>query len=206
MEAKLIKSEEGYSLIDLKGNLIAQTFGKFRGKKLSTKNCQAIERGYDLDELSKDIFPDSIIFNDFWVDGKYESEEFNLMPYQWGFKVGFQKALEILGDKKFSEEDVKNIFAKTLENAPSTESHTRMISDVEYRHFVMDELYGRITKSLQQTEWDVEVEMEWDPKSTRCDECGEGGNYMNTPCDHPHDCNHWSAKYDSENCLILKRI
>ena len=175
MEAKLIKSEEGYSLIDLKGNLIAQTFGKFRGKKLSTKNCQEIERGYDLDELAEEFAKNHSIYPTAQDDTEY------------GFKHGFQSALELMGDKKFSEEDVKNIFAKTLENAPSTESHTRMISDVQYRHFVMDELYGRITKFLQQTEWDVEVEMEWDPKSTRCDECGEGGNYMNTPCDHPHD-------------------
>ena len=192
MEAKLIKSEEGYSLIDLKGNLIAQTFGKFRGKKLSTKNCQAIERGYGLDDIKRKVFDG--------FDGQPNS--FTIAAVERTIQI----MVELMGDKKFSEDDVKNIFAKTLENAPSTESHTRMISDVEYRHFVMDELYGRITKFLQQTEWDVEVEMEWDPKSTRCDECGEGGNYMNTPCDHPHDCNHWSAKYDSENCLILKRI
>ena len=146
-----------------------------------------------MDELSKDIFPDSIIFNDFWVDGKYESEEFNLMPYQWGFKVGFQKALELMGDKKFSEQDVKNIFAKTLENAPSMVSHTRMISDEQYRHSVMDELYDRITKSLQKTEWDVEVEMEEEKEFIFDPTMGiSQGHYLDKP------------KLDADGCLILK--
>lgn len=42
---------------------------------------------------------------------------------------------------QFSEEDVKWIFAKTLELAPSAESHTRMISDKQYRNHVLDSLY-----------------------------------------------------------------
>lgn len=48
---KLIKTQDGYILEDAKKNTIGQTFGKFKGKKLSIKNCQEIERGYDLDEL-----------------------------------------------------------------------------------------------------------------------------------------------------------
>jgi hypothetical protein len=48
---KLIKTHDGYILEDAKKNTIGQTFGKFKGKKLSIKNCQEIERGYDLDEL-----------------------------------------------------------------------------------------------------------------------------------------------------------
>lgn len=48
---KLIKTQDGYILEDAKNNPIGQTFGKFKGKKLSIKNCQEIERGYDLDEL-----------------------------------------------------------------------------------------------------------------------------------------------------------
>ncbi len=58
--------------------------------------------------------------------------------------------------RMYSEEDMKTLFAKTLESSPSTDSHTRMISDTEYRHFVMDEMYNRIIKSLQQTKWQAE--------------------------------------------------
>lgn len=186
MKATLHKMLSGY-LLSLNGDIddpyaivneqLADDYGWY---KLSLKNCQAIERGYDLDELAKTIFPDKIFTTDeeheIPVDGP---------PYQWGFKVGFQKALELIGDKKFSEEDVKNIFAKTLENAPSTESHTRMISDEQYRYFIMNELYDRITKSLQPTEWDVEIEM---------DICGDKVYEVPEP------------KLDENGCLILKKI
>ncbi len=110
------------------------------------------------------------------------------------FKAGFQKALELIGDKKFSEEDMI-VFGEYCRSELDGLMKTKGLFN-EFKQI----------KSLQKNEWRVEVEIEWDPKSTRCDECGEGGNYMNTPCDHPNNCNHWSAKYDSENCLILKRI
>ena len=57
-----------------------------------------------------------------------------------GFIKGFQKALEILGDKKFSEEDMKNAIyiAWDDDNLATTD----------------------IIQLLQQTEWDVEIEQE----------------------------------------------
>ena len=59
-------------------------------------------------------------------------------------KLCFQKALEILSDKKFSEEDVKFMFQLgfNLDNA---------ISRNEYNAHI---------QSLQQTEWDVEIVMD----------------------------------------------
>jgi hypothetical protein len=48
--------------------------------------------------------------------------------------------------KLFSEDDVKFFFAKAIEFAPSEETHTRMISDIEYRNYVMDTLYNSIFK------------------------------------------------------------
>ena len=195
MKAKLIKFPDEDWVVEvpedskgIKGSMVqghfASTFG--HGYKLSLKNCQAIERGYDLDELvmEKCNNPDLSWEND------YAREN---------FKAGFQKALELMGDKKFSDEDVKNIFAKTLENAPSTESHTRMISDVQYRHFVMDELYDRITKSLQ-TEWDVEVEMEYRKVLVN--------GYKNQPANVIGFVAAYEEqlfpKLDGDGCLILK--
>jgi hypothetical protein len=172
MKGKLIKTDVNYILEDDKGVVIASTsLKRVEGLSLSLKNCQAIEGGYNLDELVKREY----------LDG-YDTTEL----CRTVFKDGFQKALELMGDKKFSEEDVKNIFARTLENAPSTESHTRMISDVEYRHFVMDELYDKVIQSLQQTEWDVEVVME--------------------KVDLSFGCYKIQQKFDSDGCLILKRI
>lgn len=46
----------------------------------------------------------------------------------------------------FSEDDVKFFFAKAIEFAPLAETHTCMISDLEYRNYVMDILYDRIFK------------------------------------------------------------
>ena len=41
----------------------------------------------------------------------------------------------------YTEEDVKKIFAHAIEIAPSSESHTRMISDNEYKLFMLNELW-----------------------------------------------------------------
>ena len=48
--------------------------------------------------------------------------------------------------KIFSEDDVKFFFAKAIEFAPLAETHTRMISDLDYRNYVMATLYDRIFK------------------------------------------------------------
>ena len=63
--------------------------------KLSLKNCQAIERGYDLDELVEENFKTT----SFGTTNKWVAYE--------TFRKGFQKALELMGDKKFTEKDVK---------------------------------------------------------------------------------------------------
>ena len=189
MKATLIKEAGGYDLyrIDEDGKRVTFASTQDYKQKLSLKNCQAIEKGYDLDELLDNITP---------KDGTTGN-----ISQRIGFVKGFQKALEILGDKKFSEEDMKNIFAKTLENAPSTESHTRMISDVQYRHFVMDELYGRITKFLQQTEWDVEVEMEFNPINHASGLELTGNVLMDVAIQE-----NYKPKLDADGYLILKRV
>ena len=129
MKAKLIKTQEGYTLNDVEGNPIGQTFGKFKGKKLSLKNCQAIELGYDLDELV--------------LDYEKENEEHIQVDerQRQSFIKGFQKALEILGDKKFSEDDVNLAFVL---GKNKDESRINKL----------------INSRLQQTEWDVEIVMD----------------------------------------------
>ena len=58
MTGKLIKHDFGYNLLDANGKHIATSKDEYsNGVKqdywLSLKNCQAIENGYDLDELVK---------------------------------------------------------------------------------------------------------------------------------------------------------
>ena len=119
---------------------------------LSLKNCQAIELGYDLEEL----------FND--VDESIDYHEFDFTS----FRLGFQKALELMGDKKFSEEDIHEAYSLGERREDRSGFH--------------DLLHLK-----QQTEWGVEVEMEWESIPTK------SGIYMNR-----------IPKLDVDGCLILK--
>ena len=153
MEGKLIKVENGYVL--MVDNIMHAT----DNDKLSLKNCEAIERGYDLDELAEEL------------TGQYAT--LNPKSFKRGVLYGFQKALEILGDKKFSEEDVKNVYLNS------------------FKH----EWFGDCIKSLQQTEWDVEVEME----------CVMGCQNLILNGENSVCCGDKKPKLDADGCLILKR-
>ncbi len=126
MEGKLIKENNGYTLF-VDGKVFGDTDGhqlKSITNRLSIKNCQSIERGYDLDELlKKEIANGKLHPND---GAKKE-----------GIERGIQIALEILGDKKFSEEQLREAFFH-VQNEPT---------------------FDEFIQSLQQTEWDVEVKM-----------------------------------------------
>ena len=54
-------------------------------------------------------------------------------------------------------------------------------------------------------EIEVDIEMVWKPKSNFCSDCGNGGKYLKTPCDHIHECFNWIFKIDKNGCLILKQ-
>ena len=133
MEAKLIKTEVNYLLENEEGVIIASTSLKKEGLALSLKNCQAIERGYDLDELRQKAYE------------KYDKDNLSLDEYiqrSGGFLVGYekglQKALEILGDKKFT--------------------YNQMVSAIT-ESSISHRLPSLIIQDLQQTEWDVEIVM-----------------------------------------------
>ena len=160
MKGKLHKMVSGY-ILSLNGDIddpyaiVNKQLAKdHEWHRLSLKNCQAIERGYDLDELAYSSFP----------NGTYEKSEIDLGLDM--YKLGFQKALEILGDKKFSEEQLRESFL----------------------HVQNDPTFDVFKQSLQQTEWDVEIEMEWIQSTFIL------GN--------PHQI----PKLDDDGCLILKRI
>lgn len=173
MEGKLIKTDGGFfMLFDENKNWIGVT-GDSDGKKLklSFKNCQAIERGYDLDELFESIPLNST------------NPDLHKPILRAGFIVGFQKALEILGDKKFSEKDIERAFIQGVYT--KTEIHRKK---EEY------------IKSLQQTEWDVEIEMIC-PHPSDTYRCGMEYGCDADGCNHPNKVPY----LDSDGCLILKR-
>lgn len=171
MEGKLIKTGDQFLLRNKEDEVIAITSGTMEGRMLSLKNCQAIELGYDLDELALSHVNDHLI--------KGTDEYHNS---QVDFKEGFQKALEILGDKKFSEDDTKRVILKARIRDKDNPPHP---------------LYSvqSIVQSLQQTEWDVEIEME----------CVMGCQNLILNGENSVCCGDKKPKLDENKCLILKR-
>ena len=172
MKGKLIKTVDGYELFTqgfLKGSTsygLIESLNIEEGPiryKLSLENCQAIEGGYDLDELTENFWKQEFI-----KPGIIDTNS---------FKQGFQKALELMGDKKFSEEDIE----KAIEFGHKT------------YHSWKDRNEEKFIQSLQQTEWEVEIEMEKVLYSANMPKEGES-----RPPIRP--------KLDATGCLILKRI
>jgi hypothetical protein len=169
-----------YYLVDENNDTIATTDSVMLKaceyvKKLSLKNCEAIERGYDLDELASERL--STRFD--------ENSGYHKFVFVEAYKEGFQKALEILGDKKFSEEDVLKELNK-LNTMPNSTLDT-FTDDGEMVTMKWFE------QSLQQTEWDVSVEIEQLATFTSMPKEGEK-RLSEKP------------KLDSNGCLILKRL
>ena len=168
MDGKLIKTEVNYLLENEKGVVIASTSLKKEGLSLSLKNCQAIGDEYDeaIAYASEFGHPSPEGFSDEQIGRLH------------GFIDGFQKALEILGDKKFSEEDVKKAILFGEDNTDITSSDNLPTEEV-----------NKFIQSLQQTEWDVEIMME------EAQEIYRSGvtKYIKVP------------KLDADGCLILKR-
>jgi hypothetical protein len=132
MKGKLVKrSNDRFDLYSIEDknqiNTIASSFDNPKGK-LSLKNCQAIELGYDLNELAMgyDLY-----------------EKINFVGQMRAYKEGFQKALEILGDKKFTENNIDEAFDTGYEMLDSPKKYNDTLKDFK--------------ESLEQTEWDVEI-------------------------------------------------
>jgi hypothetical protein len=113
MKGKLVKEYEDFYLISDKEIEKGDEYVKLNNRprtlllgttishvtkvsKLSLKNCEAIELGYDLDELAKE----------YWVDEYYNSHGSVLEMND--FKEGFNKAMELNKDKLFTVEDMEN--------------------------------------------------------------------------------------------------
>ena len=127
MEGKLIKIKDNYQLYRL--NRLSGP--ELVEGKLSLKNCEAIENGYYLDELAEESVNEV----------KEEHADFTFKEiYKSFFKEGFQKALELLGDKKFSDKDIDNFRKFQIQE----QNFSKSCLDVWL-------------KSLQQTEWDCVI-------------------------------------------------
>lgn len=175
MKAKLYKTEkENYVLVDpTKGTYdngyMLGTSRESQYNKLSLKNCQTIERGYDLDELA-DEYGFRVPY-----DGTKDFYDLEAIKH---YKSGFQKALELMSDKKCNVYDMKSIFEYGW-----NQRHYEIMDETE-----LEGIKNRYIQSLQKTEWDVIVEME--------DKIAIDG----------HTKIGLEPKLDADGCLILKRI
>ena len=174
MKAKLIKTGNDYLLKEYGyGETLAITSGTMEGRKLSLKNCEAIANGYDLDELA----------NKEYLDG-YDTT--NLC--RLAFKDGFQKALDLMSDKKFSINEVVELTKILISNPFKKCGKT------------YQELTDSYIQSLQQTEWDVIVEMKKVKDETKIIGSVKGvkgsGHKITTYKSVP--------QLDATGCLILK--
>lgn len=183
--------------------------------KLSIKNCEAIANGYDLDDcvdyfkkgklyiqqdgviiLAGENGNDGIIIQDPLKTrgvGHY-SDEWNPRAF-CEFK---QKALELMGDKKFSEEDM--ISFSEFVSKKYINQHKFLRDKTLKGFFTTQEIFNEY-QSLQQTEWEVEIEMEKVIDETKIVGVVKGvkgsGNKITTYKSVP--------KLDADRCLILKR-
>ena len=172
MKVKLIKTIDGYELFTqgfLKGSTnhgLIESLNIEEGPiryKLSLKNCQAIELGYDLDELAK-------VFHE---QHKFASSHIADIT---SFKLGFQKALELMCDKIFTLDDMHTVF-------------------IMGREGMEDKMNRYVTRIHEPTEWDVEIVME--PY--------HDGDFIGDGKTHVFEAK-WKPTLDSDGCLILKRI
>lgn len=139
----------------------------FAENKLSLKNCESIANGYDLDELANRYTNPM---------NKSELVEQSISRH---FINGAKTILEILSDKKFTESDIKKAY------------HIGKISKDKHQIGMSTQPSDILVQSLQQTEWEVLIEMEVINHGA-----GEDGKLIETV----------EPKLDAEGCLILKRL
>lgn len=188
-------------ILTIEGDAIYNIAGIEPFYKLSLKNCQSIELGYDLDNCV-DYFEkgklyiqqDGVIIlagengnNGIIIQDPLGTRGVGHYSDEWNPKAFCefkQKALELMGDKKFSEEDMKsfaqNYYREIRENT----------SNLLWNQLA-DKCLKEHIQSLQQSEWLVEIEMEKiEPYKDKI------GN-VRTEKTFP--------KLDADGCLILKR-
>jgi hypothetical protein len=168
MKGKLYKSLNSDTYwLTVDGKLFADTEGgplTAITNKLSVKNCIDIKNGYDLDKLAYDFAKYHSIYPTAQDDTEY------------GFKNGFNKAVELNKDKLFTIEDMKRAYLESNKY----------------------EWFGDLIKSIQQpTEIEVEIKME---------PCFYNDSLGGFSTSYTEDKPKEQPKLDSDGCLILKKI
>lgn len=199
MKGILIEIEKGYYDFKVNGRVFAtndwrggaSTCNSSVRYKLNGNICEAII----LDNTIRKFLKEKYFTENNQIDNENEFEYVYLCALEDNKKIftEFQFRLALIDMARF-------ICTKELRDAWDL--------DIQKFHrerdFFIDKLIEKHSNKKEEIE--VEIEMEWNPISQRCDECGNGGTYMETPCDHTNDCKHWSPKIGENGCLILKSV
>lgn len=165
----LIKTDDGFDLFIDKDPMIEIPSGRYpwdiTKQRLSFKNCENVFVGYDLDELVEENFKTT----SFGTTNKWVAHE--------TFRKGFRKALELMGDKKFTEEDMLKAFEKGALFGSTKTGNTHYFDEM------IKKLKSRVRVKL----------------STTCDGVQTG------LCSDLCDCN-LIINRDKDGCLILERL
>ena len=194
MKAQLVKRQDRFDLYnESDGSKIASTLPNPMGK-LSIANCEAIANGYDLDELAcNEIGIDISVINH--IDNKVIENDSVSTPIHEagalgaglyhrvkGFEIGFQKAIELLGDKKYTEIELYRAFL--INSAGNNTTLENTFKETVLPLFI-------------DNEWDVEIEMEPYVVGGNEDFVGDGETHIIETKLRP--------QLDADGCLILKR-
>jgi hypothetical protein len=185
MKATLIKSENSYILKDGLNHVLGIDDKKLKDRLecpylLSKQNCDEIFGVVDVEKLAEKEFDRPYIV-DMGTD---------ITPaYQDGFKIGFNKAMELSKDKVFTLGDMKKAFELGYDASADTYMTER--KEKEFEILIH-----------QPTEIEVEIEMEYVGK---CNGNNNNGCFQDSS-GHNCKCFNKQPKLDSQGNLILKKI
>jgi hypothetical protein len=172
---ELVRREDHWALYNEDGHKIASTLDGCNSK-LSIKNCEEIFNGYDLDKLAAKRINDFDIVDKAIEFSNANSENNGAYLAYIAGAIEMAKALSILSDEKFSELDMRIAYDAGCNNIDADDN-------IDFQDTI---------NSLQQTEFDVEIQMEYKQQLAN----GYKNQYENVVV----------PKLDAEGNLILKRI
>ncbi len=184
MKAILIKKAEGwYNLYQDKIG-IGSTYPELQGYKLSKQNCDEIFGVTDVDKLADERFL-----------GSDDITNYNL---RFGFKEGFNKAMELNKDKRFTEDDV---ITAIVHYTYLLHNDGKGYEDGDDN----DKRIDYVIAALKQKPYEIKVEVEMEDYGY-CEGCRKAGMWH---CAHADTCGYAETrqqpKLDTEGCIILKK-
>lgn len=194
MKGKLTKITGIYTLLDDNDRMVASDDvdmqKDYQIGKLSTKNCNGIFGLYDVEELADFYSTMTVFFKKGEVPTHKEIEDAEYIS-EISFKAGFNKAMELNKDKRFTLDDMHKMFY--LGSLLQTDLKS---GKLEYKP--KGEVFNDYIQPLQQPK-EIEVEIKMEP-------CFYDDSLGGFSTSYTEDKPKEQPKLDSDGCLILKKV